>query len=166
MVQKKMISRILANRKLKETVSDVAREFFSDSEVQLLIKDVLRVAVVDNSELRRSIEQTWRSGEAKRAMKMANGRLESTITRIGQSLFGSPNGKITDEFARVLRNRVLHKDDRWLVIKPGAAEETSPSDQPQQTLALTVASGEREFPISFGQHRELSEPDETSDSDE
>ena len=149
-IQKRMIARVLANKKVTETVSTVAREFFSDEEVQTLFKDVFREAVVDNSDLKKSIEATWQSEEAQRAMKMANGRLESTITRIGQSLFGSPNGKITPEFARVLRNRVLHKDDRWLVLKPGAAKETQASAEPVRELALTIGINDTEFPIGFG----------------
>ena len=149
-MQKRMISRVLANKKVTETVSSVARKFFSDEEVQTLFKDVFRKAVVDNPDLRKSIEATWRSEEARRAMKMANGRLESTITRIGQSLFGSPNGKITPEFARVLRNRVLHKDDRWLVLKPGAVKESQASAEPVRELALTMGINDTEFPIGFG----------------
>jgi len=149
-IQKRMIARVLANKKVTETVSTVAREFLSDEEVQALFKDVFREAVVDNPDLRKSIEATWRSDEARRALKMANGRLESTITRIGQSLFGSPNGKITPEFARVLRNRVLHKDDRWLVLKPGAVKESQASAEPVRELALTMGINDTEFPIGFG----------------
>ncbi len=148
-MQKRMIARVLANKKVTETVSTVAREFFSDEEVQRLFKDVFRKAVVDNPELRESIERTWQSEEARSAMKMANGRLESTITRIGQSLFGSPKGKITPEFARVLRNRVLHKDDRWLVLTPGNSVEPSASSEPLRALELTIATKQKEFPIGI-----------------
>lgn len=165
-MQKRMIARVLANKKVTEKVSTVAREFFSDEEVQTLFKDVLQKAVVENPVLRKSIEQTWRSEEAQRAMKMANGRLESTITRIGQSLFGSPNGKITTEFARVLRNRVLHKDDRWLVLKPGDAGETQASAEPARTLALTIASDHTEFPIGFTAGQSESVAKETRGDDE
>ena len=99
-------------------------------------------------------------------MKMANGRLESTITRIGQSLFGSPNGKITPEFARVLRNRVLHKDDRWLVLKPGAAKETQASAEPARELALTIGINDTEFPIGFAGGKPESASSETRGGDE
>jgi hypothetical protein len=165
-MQKRMIARVLANKKVTATVSTVARDFFSDEEVQALFKDVFRKAVIDNPNLRKSIEQTWRSEEAQRAMKMANGRLESTITRIGQSLFGSPNGKITNEFARVLRNRVLHKDDRWLVLKPGASKEPSASAEPVRTLALTIASADSEFPIGFTAGLSESDSNGTGGGDE
>ena len=127
---------------------------------------MFRKAVVDNPDLRKSIEQTWRSKEAQRAMKMANGRLESTITRIGQSLFGSPSGKITTEFARVLRNRVLHKDDRWLVLKQGTSGETSASAEPVRELELTIASGDTEFPIGFAAGQSEPASSETRGDDE
>ena len=158
-MQKRMVARVLANKKVTATVSTVARKFFSDDEVQTLFKEVFRKAVVDNLDLRKSIEQTWRSQEAQHAMKMANGRFESTITQIGQSLFGSPNGKITTEFARVLRNRVLHKDDRWLVLKPGVAGKSSAGAEPVRELALTIASEITEFPIGFT----AGKPDSVSD---
>ena len=165
-MQKRMISRVLANKKVTETVSSVARKFFSDEEVQTLFKDVFRKAIVDNPGLRKSIEETWRSEEAQRAMKMANGRLESTITRIGQSLFGSPKGKITTEFARVLRNRVLHKDDRWLVLNPRADDQKSASAEPVRALELTIASDNKEFPVGFGTGKPQSDFDETRGVDE
>ena len=165
-IQKRMIARVLANKKVTETVSSVARKFFSDEEVQTLFKDVFRKAVVDNPDLRKSIEATWRSDEARRAIKMANGRLESTITRIGQSLFGSPNGKITTEFARVLRNRVLHKDDRWLVLKPGAVKEAQASAEPVRELALTIGINDTEFPIGFADGKPESASTETRGGDE
>ncbi len=148
-IQQRMIARVLANRKVTEKVSSVARQFFSDQEVQKLFQDVFQKAVVDNTDLRQSIEETWRSTEARCAMKIANSRLESTITSIGQALFGSPNGKITDEFARVLRNRVLHKDDRWLVLKPSTAAQQNTSSEPVRELALTFAMDDAEFPIGF-----------------
>jgi len=99
-------------------------------------------------------------------MKMANGRLESTITRIGQSLFGSPKGKITTEFARVLRNRVLHKDDRWLVLNPRADDQKSASAEPVRALELTIASDNKEFPVGFGTGKPQSDFDETRGVDE
>jgi hypothetical protein len=99
-------------------------------------------------------------------MKMANGRLESTITRIGQALFGSPKGKITPEFARVLRNRVLHKDDRWLVLNPGVMSETPASSEPVRALKLTIASEQKEFPVGFDADQSKPISDETRGDDE
>jgi len=165
-MQKRMITRVLANKKVTGKASTVAREFFSDKEVQTLFKDVFREAVVENLDLRKSIEQTWRSDEARRAMKMANGKLESTITQIGQALFGSPNGKITTEFARVLRNRVLHKDDRWLVLKTGGVQEANTSAEPVRALPLTIASDSKEFPIEFSAGQPELNSDETRGGDE
>jgi len=42
--------------------------------------------------------------------------LGPTITKIGQALLGSPELGITPEFSRVLRHRILKKDDRWMVL--------------------------------------------------
>jgi len=165
-MQQKMISRVLANKKVTEKVSTVARQFLSDPEVKTLFQEVFQKAVVDNLELRNSIEENWRSAEAKQAMQMANSKLESTITRIGQTLFGSPKGKITTEFARVLRNRVLHKDDRWLVLKPGPAKETTASAEPVRELPLVLGFDDTEFPIGFAAGHPDSDAVETRGGDE
>jgi len=66
-MQKRMISRVLANKKVTETVSSVARKFFSDEEVQTLFKDVFRKAIVDSfakpsSTIRGSGSQSKRLG--------------------------------------------------------------------------------------------------------
>ena len=50
---------------------------------------------------------------------MAGERLYPTVHRIGQVLFGTPETGVTPEFARVLRNRILRKDFRWLVLEAG-----------------------------------------------
>ena len=87
-----------------------------DPEFQRLTMDLLQDVFVDNQRLTQVFEKNWKSEEAKRALEITNKRLDPTITRIGQALFGSPELSITPEFSRVLRNRILHKDDRWLVL--------------------------------------------------
>ena len=151
-IQKRLMKRIVANKKVTGKISSAASRFFSDDEVKILFTDVFKKSVLNNMELKQSIEQTWRSDEAKRAMRMANNRLESTITEIGQTLFGSPTGSVPQEFARVLRNRVLHKDDRWLVLKldnnvATATLDTSSAQQILTEIPLSIAADDAPFPI-------------------
>ena len=79
------------------------------------------------------------------AMRIANDRLQPTVTEIGKALFGSPRTGITPEFARVLRNRVLHKDERWLILK-----STPGTDHPKHdgvtALPLRVSVSDAEIP--------------------
>ena len=155
-IQKRLMKRIVANKKVTGGISSAARRFFSDDEVKVLFTDVFRKSVLNNVQLKQSIEQTWRSDEAKRAMRMANDRLESTITEIGQTLFGSPSGPVPQEFARVLRNRVLHKDDRWLVLKSydsaatatlDTSTDADPAQQMPIEIPLSIAVDDAPFPI-------------------
>ncbi len=115
-VQQSVLRRISNNQKVKNVVSSTTMKILRDPECQTLITDILRDVFVDNEKLQHVFESNWKSEAAVRALKLTNQRLDPTITRIGQSLFGSPEQSITPEFSRILRNRILHKDDRWLVL--------------------------------------------------
>ena len=72
---------------------------------------------------------------------MTNARLESTITGIGQILFGSPDGDITPEFSRVLRSRILRKDDRWMVFHAGDSSGIDNRDSDNGMRVVRVVPG-------------------------
>jgi hypothetical protein len=48
---------------------------------------------------------------------MASDRLEPVVRSIGDEIFGTRDGGIDPDFARVLRNQILGKDRRWVVAK-------------------------------------------------
>lgn len=121
-LQTVMLKQIAENESLKRALADAGDQVFNDPEVQTLVKEIFTHAIVDNEALKRSIETTWRSDSAIAAMRIANERLQPVVTEIGKSIFGSPRTGITPEFARVLRNRVLHKDQRWLTLKQADPE--------------------------------------------
>jgi hypothetical protein len=75
------------------------------------------------------MEDNWTSPEANAAFQMATSRLEPTSLRIGQILFGNEEDGITPEFAKVLRNQILRKDQRWLVLEtePFTDDSTTPT---------------------------------------
>ena len=151
-MQQRLISRIASNKRLSAKVTQAAEQMLNDPEVKTLFNGVFRKVILDNPKLKASIEETWRSKQARQAMKIANARLEPVITDIGHALFGSPSDGIPPEFARVLRNRVLHKDDRWLVLHAGDSDQTpSPTArqmQTFQTLPLKTAVEQSDFPIN------------------
>lgn len=144
-LQKILLTKISKNEKLKQTLTDAGQKLFNDDEVKGLVKKIFKNAIVDNQKLKQSIETTWRSDSAMAAMRIANDRLQPTVTEIGKALFGSPRTGITPEFARVLRNRVLHKDERWLILK-----STPGTDQPKHdgvtALPLRVSVSDAEIP--------------------
>ena len=145
-LQKSLLAKISKNERLKATLSKAGNKILNDTEVQSLMKEIFKNAIVDNEKLKQSIEATWRSDSAVAAMRIANRRLEPTVTEIGRALFGSPTDGITPEFARVLRNRVLHKDERWLVLKTSAKKDGQQQNKDVKSLPLQVSSSESEIP--------------------
>jgi len=115
-VQKQTLRRISKNQAVKQTVSNSVRKVIDDPEVQKLFNVLMQEVLIKNERLRESIRDNWESPEARQAIAWANSRLDPTIIEIGRELFGSTDSQITPEFARVLRNKVLHKDERWLTL--------------------------------------------------
>ncbi len=115
-VQKKIIQEVAKNEKVRQTFSAALKSVVEDREIQAIFSEVLQEVVIDNSRLKAALEQHWQGPEARYAIELASRRLEPTITEIGIALFGSPRQKITEEFARVLRHRILYKDSRWLTL--------------------------------------------------
>ena len=120
-LQQRLLSGISKNEKVKSTVSASIRKIAEDEEVQALVSQIFRETVIDNDRLKESLEKNWNSAQAKRAMNLANNRLEPTVRTIGETIFGSTQTQITPEFARVLRNRVMHKDERWFTLHTSAS---------------------------------------------
>ena len=119
-VQKRVIRKVAKNPKIKASLTESFDAVLKDAETQALLTEIFEDVLVNNDRLRVALEKQWQSPAAQQAISMANERLEPTINEIGVSLFGSPNGEITPEFARVVRHRILHKDSRWLTLKTEA----------------------------------------------
>lgn len=160
-VQKTLLSRISNNEKVKETFSKSVQEIVNDPAFRNLVVSVFKEVLIDNERLKESIRSNWQTPEAKMAMERANRRLDPTVTEIGATLFGSTKTAITPEFARVLRNKVLHKDERWLTLHTKAAgnrdeefasrlAESQKSNDTASThvqLPMFTDLTEKEFPI-------------------
>ncbi len=145
-LQKLLLTKISKNEQLRQTLVDVGHQVFNDEEMKLVMQEIFQNAILNNENLKQSIESTWRSDAAVAAMRIANQRLEPTVTEIGKTLFGSPLEGITPEFARVLRNRVLHKDQRWLVLKIKSDSDNRPSQQSVKSLSLRLSVSDAEIP--------------------
>ena len=137
-VQQAIMKRIVKNEQVKATISKSIKSVVNDPEVQELMGDVFQEVFVKNDRLKGVLEEHWKGPDAQRAMAIANDRLEPTVTEIGVALFGSSSEKITPEFARVLRRRILHKDSRWLTLHVSdadtSANTTSPKEIPRADL--------------------------------
>lgn len=95
---------------------------------------------VNNDRLQGVLEERWNGPEARRVMALTNQRLEPTISNIGAALFGTPDGAITEEFARVVRHRILHKDSRWFTLKLANPEEPRSSQAIEPKVIRGVVS--------------------------
>ena len=144
-LQKVILARTAKSEKLKKTLTQAGKKLFNDDEVKALVKEIFNNAIVDNQKLKHSIETTWRSDSAVAAMRIANDRLQPTVTEIGKALFGSPTTGVTPEFAQVLRNRVLHKDKRWLILKsPSSADQ--PMHNGMEALPVRISTSDSKIP--------------------
>ena len=132
-LQTDILQNVSANSQVREVVSNIARKVLRDPEFQQLTIDMLRDVFINNARLTDVFERNWNNEEARNALKMTNDRLDPTITEIGIALFGSPETMITPEFSRVLRYKILNKDDRWLVLhlhQPRSPTDSTPSRIP------------------------------------
>lgn len=123
-VEQRIVADVVANPRVRDALRESAIQVALDPELQRIAGQVVREAVLDNPRLHEAMNRRWNSPESRRALEAASERLEPAIRRIGDLLFGTPAEGITPEFAQVLRNQILGKDRRWLVV------ERLPSDQP------------------------------------
>lgn len=137
----KVVQRILSdaakNPKVRVAVRKNLSAIIEDPEVHRIVWQVLREVMVDSPRVREVLEKTWRSPEAQAAFRLASDRFEPAAVRIGELMFGTPEGGITPEFAAVLRRQILNKDQRWLVL----SERKSGDPESADDGSLTVVSG-------------------------
>jgi hypothetical protein len=115
-VQRTIMREVSENRRVQTVVSESVREFVNDSEVQALFAEIVQEVLVANPNLQSVWQEIWSSDEARTALALTNQKLEPTITKIGESLFGNPTKHITPEFSWALRSRIMQKDARWLSL--------------------------------------------------
>lgn len=141
-VQESTLARISSNEKVKATLSKSVREITNDPEFRELAALIFKEVLLENNRLRDSLTATWKSPKARNAMDRANKKLDPVVTEIGATLFGSTYTAITPEFARVLRNKVLHKDERWLTL------HTKASGNRDEKFASKIIEGLKEKGMS------------------
>jgi hypothetical protein len=127
------------NPQVRAAMRRIVKKVLEDPELQRVVWQVMREAIVDNLRLRESLARHWTGPEARAAFRLASDRLEPTVRRIADRIFGTPESGITPEFASVLRNQILHKDRRWFLLQVGEHAE-----QQRFPLVLDVRLGARD----------------------
>jgi hypothetical protein len=127
-----IIAAAAKNPKVQAAFKNVVAQVVRDDELQAVVGDILRETVVENAELREVLRRHWTSPRAKAALAMANEKVEPLIIRTGDMLFGTRETGVTTELARVLRYRLLHKDERWfsLILPAEPAGGPAPLELP------------------------------------
>ena len=151
-LQQKIVGKVAENENVRQALNESVRAATSDPELQKFLADVLKDVLINNPRLQEAMNKQWSSAEAKQAFSLANTKLDPVVREIGMSLFGTPDGGITPEFASVLRRRILHKDARWLSLKiiDPAANEALGANEPMPTnLPLRVSDQHSTAPINL-----------------
>lgn len=140
-VQQQILAEVASNPKVREAVRASVGEIIEDPEAQQVFWEVVQEVILENPRVKEVLDKHWKSPRVERALQLTAARLDPTVERIGQLLFGSPETGVTPEFARVLRNQILRKDKQWLVLEIGTSAEGTSAERP---LTLRVSRGDGE----------------------
>ena len=137
-IQQRILVETAQNPKIRAVVTENLSRVIDDPQMHRIAWNVIEEVVMQNPRLKAVFDKHWRSEKTKQALRITAQRMEPTAVRIGELLLGTPRGGITPEFARVLRNQILRKDRRWLVL-----EADSPSDaaHDRKRFVLHVSRG-------------------------
>jgi hypothetical protein len=126
-LQQQIAADVAQNPRIRETVRVTLAKVAHDPELRKLVWEIVREVLVENPRLRDVIEQHWHRPQTQYALQRSTERFEPTVRRIGDLLLGTPEKGVTPEFARVLRNQILHKDRRWLVLVASSGTNPPPA---------------------------------------
>jgi hypothetical protein len=147
LAQQRIMADVSRNEEVREAVGQILNKITNDPELQVLVTEIVREVFVDNPRLKKALINRWNSPDARLALSLTNDRLDPTIVAIGQRLFGSPDGGITPEFAKVLRSKVLFRDLRWLQAHRATDES---EDRPvPATIPVRLGAESDETPFYY-----------------
>lgn len=148
-VTERILGRISRNEKIRSVIRENLKKVATDMELQSIVWAIVQESVINNQTLRTTMRDYWASAEVQDAMSAATANFETTARTIGDTIFGSREGGVTPEFARVLRAQILMKDRRWFVIIP---KPVTPSLLPRPEvggLVMVAATQPMPFPLDF-----------------
>ncbi len=134
-VQQKIITDLTTNPRIKEQLREIGDLILHDTELHRLAKDLVKETFLENRALHQVWIDNWQAQDAQDALQKIGDQVEPVVREIGDEIFGTRDGGITPEFARVLRSQILGKDKRWIIAKPSP----TPLDTPR-TIPLGDAS--------------------------
>jgi hypothetical protein len=138
-MQRQVFEEVATSPEVREVLQRNLTHVVDDPEFRQVLWEIFREVLMDNPRLRQRLEERWRGDEAQQAMQTAANYVEPSVRRIGDLLLGTREAGITPEFAQVLRNQILDKDCRWLVLETPA--HSPPLETISRDAALRVVAG-------------------------
>jgi len=138
-VTQEIVKETATNKKVQTAVRKNIQEIVEDPAVQKVLWAIIKESMVDNPRMREAMEKHWTGPKAEKAFRITGQRLQPTVHRIGELLFGNLNEGITPEFQTVLRNQILGKDKRWFLIQL----PNEPAHNANTRLVLPVSRGKK-----------------------
>ncbi len=151
----RIVSRVSRNEKVRAVVRDSLKRVASDPELQQIVWQVIQESVLQNAELQSNLTTYWENAEVREMLDLAAVRFEPTARAVADAVIGARSEGITPEFASVLRNQILMKDRRWLVIVPKPESPAEPKGlhavehSTLPILRLVPATTSMPFPLEF-----------------
>jgi hypothetical protein len=132
--QRQVFEEVTNNEQVQDALRRNLSQVVDDPEFRAIVWGIIREVLVDNARLRKKLEERWTGEEARRAVQLAADYAEPCVRRIGDLLLGTREEGISPEFAQVLRNQILDKDCRWLVLETSPAANPTDDDSPHVVL--------------------------------
>lgn len=148
-VTERIVARISRNEEVRKVVRESLRTAAADPQLQQVILQVFREAIIENGAVSAALQEWLQSEEVQAALQLTAARFEPTVREIGDLIFGSRESGISQEFARVLRLQILMKDRRWLMIVPTVDGNAEQSDGGDGTVVLRRAVEPMPYPLNF-----------------
>lgn len=113
-----------ADQNIRDELATVAAKVAKDPLTQSLVRTILKEALLENETLRTVWSDAITAADTQMAFAEAGRRIEPMVRQIGDSIFGTRQSGITPGFARVLRNQILGRDRRWLMLRFDSTRST------------------------------------------
>jgi hypothetical protein len=107
---------VAENDQVKAALRRSVSKATADADLQRLLSEILHEAVVANPRFWGALRQSLNSPEARDALQLSAERFEPTVRRVADLVIGTREGGLTPEFNLVLRQQILLKDRRGLLL--------------------------------------------------
>jgi len=147
-VQRDILKDLSESEKVRSTLQQNLTEVIDDPEFRAIVWGIFQEAVIENPRLHDRLAEHWKTPETQRAMQLAADCVEPCVRRIGDLLFGTREEGIAPEFAQVLRNQILRKDCRWLVLNAGLESGADRTDVHEVLLPVRAGGHPKVNPFA------------------